>query len=52
MSLEPHGGLAGDTWAVDRPEVKTDPLSSPPGPFAGPRIQRQRIYKIGHRGSL
>ena len=32
-------------WAVDRPEVRVDPIPIPPLPFEGTRIQRERITK-------
>ena len=30
-------------WAVDRPEVRVDPIPIPPLPFEGARIHRERI---------
>ena len=32
-------------WTVDRPEAQVDPIPSPPLPFEGARVQRERITK-------
>ena len=37
--------LTNGNWTVDRPEIRVDPVPVPLLPFAGARIQRERITK-------
>ena len=39
--------LSDGKWTVDRPKVRADPISTPPLPFTGAGIQRDRIAKQG-----
>ena len=38
-----RGAVEIDRWTVDRPEVRVDPITISPFPFAGAPILRERI---------